>query len=183
MPQIPLPFRIILLVFLLALPNGGAKKTAVMEQVCWADGRTDILVLADECPPPLPPLEALPLWLSWYDPAKCYDATGRVIEDINCDSDPTVMAGGTAVTPAMYGDSAACLPKWFDRRVRVKGIGDWHCLDTGGDIIPTYREIYHPTLGFVTLWLIPIDVLHDYTQPEPWWAYLPIEAGAWELLP
>lgn len=181
MPQLPLPLIIVALILL--APVQAEKKTAVTE--CWADGRTDVLVMAnpDECPPPLPPLEQVPLWMSWYDPAKCYDGYGRVIENINCDGNPRVMAGGTAVTEAMYGYAAACLPEWFDGRVWVKGIGEWHCLDVGGAVIPTYREVYHPILGFVVMWVLPLDVLHDHTQPDPWWQYLPIEPGAWEYLP
>lgn len=162
---------------LLLAPVQADKKTAVAG--CWADGRTDVLVMVDECPPPLPAVAELPLWLSWYDPAKCYDEAGNVIENINCDSNPRVMAGGTAVTPAMYGYAAACVPQWFDDRVAVKGVGEWHCLDVGGAVIPTYREIFWPGRGFVTTWVLPIDVLYSHTQPEPWWQYLPIEAGAW----
>ena len=178
--MLQLPHPLIILIALLLAPAPPDKKAAT---ACWSDGRADVLIMADGCPPPLPETAEMVLWLSWFDPAKCYDEDGRVIENINCDSDPTVMAGGTAVTSAMYGYAAACLPEWFDGRVRVVGVGDWHCLDVGGAVIPTYREIFWPGRGFVTLWLIPIDVLHDYTQPAPWWQYLPIEADGWELHP
>ncbi|MCB1713584.1 MAG: hypothetical protein KDK05_00435 [Candidatus Competibacteraceae bacterium] len=178
MQQIPPLAHVVVLVALLLAPGTADKKTAVSG--CWADGRTDVLVMTTECPPPLPPLEALPLWLSWYDPALCWE-NGRVIENINCDADPTTMAGGTAVSPEMYGYAAACVPVWFDQTVRVKGIGAWHCLDVGGAVIPTYREIFDPQAGFITQWVLPIDILHDSTQPDPWWQYLPIAAGAWEV--
>lgn len=182
MPQIPLPIRLIFALLLVLAPVDGAKKTAVVAQGCWADGRTDVVVLTKECPPPLPPLPELPLWMSWYDPAKCYDENGRVIENINCDENPRVMAGGTAVSAAMYGVAGACLPQWFGKRLVIRGIGERLCLDTGGAILPTYREIYHPKQGFVTMWIIPFDALEHYTAP-PWWQYLPVEADAWELLP
>ena len=173
-PQLPLP--IVLIALLAAPPTDPGKKPA-----CWADGRTDILVLVDECPPPLPPLEEVPLWLSWYDPALCYDEAGNVIENINCNEDPSAMAGGTAVTEAMYGYAGACLPQWFDRQIWIEPIGLRHCLDTGGAVVPTWREIFYPGRGFVTLWVIPFDALEHYQEP-PWWQYLPVEPGAWELV-
>jgi len=181
MPQIPLPIRLVVALLLTLAPVDGAKKTAVTEG-CWSDGRKDIMVLTEECPPPMPPLDEMTLWLSWYDPALCYDADGNVIENINCDASPETMAGGTAVSPEMYGYAAACLPGWFDQVVVIELIGQRHCLDTGGDVVPTYREIYHPRQGFITLWIIPIDVLAHHTNP-PWWQYLPVEADDWEVLP
>lgn len=173
-----LPLLVIQLIALLAIPPADGKKEAVAG--CWSDGRTDILVMVDECPPPLPPLDELPLWLSWYDPALCYDAAGRVIENINCNEDPSTMAGGTAVTEAMYGYAGACLPQWFDRQIEIEHLGLRHCLDTGGAVVPTYREIFYPGRGFVTLWVIPFDALEHYQEP-PWWQYLPIEPDGWEL--
>lgn len=176
-PHMPLP--IVLIALLATPPTGDGKKDFVGG--CWADGRTDILVLTDECPPPLPPLEEIPLWLSWYDSALCYDENGNIIVNINCNEDPAHMAGGTPVTEEMYGYAGACLPQWFDRQIWIEPIGLRHCLDTGGAVMPTYREIFYPGRGFVTLWVIPFDALEHYQEP-PWWQYLPIEPDGWELV-
>ncbi|MCA9930206.1 MAG: hypothetical protein KC419_17105 [Anaerolineales bacterium] len=176
MPQVPVPIRFI--IFLALMFDSGALGDD--PQVCWSDGRTDILVLADECPPHLPSLDEFPLWLSWYDPALCYDAAGNIIENINCDVNPANMAGGTAVTSEMYGYAGACLPQWFDRHLMITGVGERQCLDTGGAIVPTYREIYHPQRGFITIWLIPFDALEHHARP-PWWEYNLVEPSDWYL--
>jgi len=161
-------------------PTGGEAQRPSIE--CWSDGRADVLILVDYCPPTPPPLEEMTLWLSWYDPAECYDENGRVIENINCDEDPTVLAGGTAVADHLYGEVVACAADWplGETAVTVPGIGSWLCLDRGGDIRPTYREIYHPERGFVTMWVLPIDVLHHADDP-PWWQFLPIAPEDWNL--
>ena len=182
MPQVPVPFVLLAMLLALIAPPTEAKKTAAPG--CWSDGRKDVIVRVDECPPEPPPLEEMTLWLSWYDPALCYDDDGNVIENINCDANPEAMAGGTAVSADLYGNVAACPLPWKlgESVVYVPGIGSWLCLDRGGDIRPTYREIYHPQQGFVTLWVLPIDVLYSHDAPPPWWEYLPIEADSWQLL-
>ncbi|MCP4419732.1 MAG: hypothetical protein GY805_24235 [Chloroflexi bacterium] len=62
----------------------------------------------------------------------------------------------------------------------IKEIGQRHCLDTGGNILPTYREIYHLGLGFVVMWVIPIDILAHYPAP-PWYEFMPVKAGTWSV--
>lgn len=156
----------------------------VVDNSCWSDGRKDILVRVDDdtCPPPMPPLEQMTLWLSWYDPAKCYDENGNVIKNINCDENPREMAAGMAVEGA-YGQVCACIPQWdIEDVVHVEGIGSWTCQDRGGDVRPTYRRIYHPKFGFVYMWILPIDVLADYENP-PAWEFEPIAPEDWYLVP
>ena len=128
---------------------------------------TAVLCLALMMPgiPTPPPVEQMPLFLSWYDPALCHDDNGGIL--INCDSDPSVMAGGTAVTDDMYGYAAACIPEWFDRVLTIPGVGQRHCLDTGGAVQITYRETYTGA-GFVWGWVVVVDVLAHYEQPPPW---------------
>lgn len=190
MPQIPLPSRLLIILMLLLVPAQLSKKAApvpVPVEVdvagCWADGRKDVLVMVDECPPAPPPLEDMTLWLSWYDPAECYDENGRVVVNINCDSDPSTLAGSLPVTADLYGQVCACTAQWplGEAVVHVAGIGSWLCQDRGGDIRPTYREIYHPQLGFVTMWILPIDVLADYENP-PVWQFEPIHPDDWHVV-
>jgi hypothetical protein len=95
-----------------------------------------------------PPIEEMPLFLSWYDPALCLNGGNP----INCDADPSVMAGGTAVTDDMYGYAAACIPEWFDRTLTIPGIGTRHCLDTGGDVKIAFREVYTADGLFIRGW-------------------------------
>ena len=109
-----------------------------------------------------PPVSEMPLFLSWYDPELCKPENGGVM--INCDSDPTRMAGGTAVTADMYGYAAACPAEWFDRVIMIPGVGERRCLDTGGAIKVTYRRTYTSN-GFVWGWCVYVDILHQHETP------------------
>lgn len=112
-----------------------------------------------------PPIEEMPLFLSWYDPALCQPENGGIMT--NCDSNPAGLAGGTAVTDDIYGKVAACLPGWFDRWITIDGIGRFHCLDTGGAVQVVYRETYTPQ-GFMWGWCVILDVLWHYEEPPGW---------------
>jgi len=111
-----------------------------------------------------PPIEEMPLFLSWYDPALCDDNHGIMI---NCDSDPSTLAGGTAVTDEIYGVAAACIPEWFDMWLDIPGVGRRHCLDTGGAIQIVFRETYTGD-GFVWGWCVVVDLLEHHEEPPAW---------------
>lgn len=119
------------------------------------------------CPPPMPPLGEMEIWASVYDPAHCYDENGRVIRNINCDSDPTVMATSLPVAD-YYGVAAACRPEWIGKTLIVEGIGERPCLDTGPAIVPTFRVVYDPDEGFVERWVIVVDFLEHHDRPPDW---------------
>lgn len=99
----------------------------------------------------------LPLWTSYYMPP---------LGGINCDSDCSVVADGTAVTDC-YDWCVACPIGWYGRWLDLGDIGQWQCRDHGGAIHPVYGERYTPE-GFVTGWSIPIDLL---VREEPPFAY------------
>lgn len=134
------------------------KLALLLGLICTPDGY---------CYPPAPPIEEMPIWASYYDPALCYDENGRVIENINCDDSPDILA--TSVPTAdYYGIAAACYEDWIGMTLVVYGIGERPCLDTGGAIKPTYRMVYDPERGFVTIWVIVVDFLEHHNAPPTW---------------
>ena len=64
--------------------------------------------------------DELSVRVSWYDPARCL-----LGQSINCDSDPTVVADGTAVADC-YGWCIACPEGWY-----WNVIVGWICWATG----------------------------------------------------
>jgi hypothetical protein len=110
--------------------------------------------------------------ISTYDPA---------MGGTNCDGD----CGHTAtrpVTPDMYEWAAACPAGWTTRGettiVHFQFRDVW-CVDRGGAVHPTWREVYTPE-GFRQMWVIVIDIME--ANPENhWWSYSTIPAGEWSL--
>lgn len=66
---------------------------------------------------------------------------------------------------------AACPLPWLRKTIHIKGRGDWHCLDTYGDINYRSGPIWHQALN---AWVFPIDLL------APTGHYL-IPAGSWYI--
>jgi len=108
---------------------------------------TLLLALANgaECPPSL---HEMPIVTTWYDYA---------LGGINCDSDCSMMADGSAsVDATYYGDdivsTAACIQEWVGETVMIDGLGIFRCRDTGGDMIIEFNDVYRE-------WVIHLDVL------------------------
>ena len=105
-----------------------------------------IIITITQCIIPMPPLGHMMVIHSRYDPALCADGY-----TINCDSDPTMFADGTAVLPESYNVTAACLPEWLGATITT-AYGSWLCRDRGGMIRPYWS-------GYWNEWVIPVDVL------------------------
>lgn len=109
-------------------------------------------------PPPIPPLEAMPIYASWYNPAW---------GGINCDHDCTQLAIAP-MRDEWYGRVAACPPGFTTRgwttEFHIAGLGSFLCLDRGGAIKITYRTVYTRD-GFQDLWVIVLDFMVEETPP------------------
>lgn len=123
----------------------------------------------------MPHTDTLPILVSWYDPALCYDEGGNVIKNINCDDDPTQLAT-MPMDERLYGRVAACHADWTKRFhttvVILPGIGRFWCVDRGGRIEPTCRDLYDPNRGWYYGCVNLIDILWDSTRwGEPAWQF------------
>lgn len=108
----------------------------------------------------------LPLFLSIYDPAICDT------HPTNCDGDPD-FGTGIPFADEWYEVAAACPVDWVWQTITVPGIGEWHCIDTGGRIHPQFREVWNfsaePVLEWQ--WVIVLDVCYPHHEAGwPWWA-------------
>ena len=84
----------------------------------------------------------LAILITWYDPK---------LGGINCDSDCSMLADGSATANAIYYgnapvSTAACLREWIGRTVTIDGLGTFLCRDTGGGIVTKYNEIHQRTV-------------------------------------
>lgn len=113
---------------------------------------TACLLLAGPHDVCVPPVEELPVLVTYYDPLTCITPDGTIEVNINCDSDPTRFADGTAVSSANYGNTAACIPEWLGREITLEGVGTVTCRDTGGSIAVVYNDYYGR-------WVIHVDMM------------------------
>ncbi len=111
-----------------------------------------------KCATPAPAIEEMPILVTWYNPALCYEGL-----TINCDSDPSVLADGQGWEVADYGRVAACIPQWLGRTIRFKN-RELKCRDAGGMILPRWDD-YHRA------WVIPVDVLSQTAVTDNYWLY------------
>lgn len=114
-------------------------------------------------------VDDLPVFPSTYDPAICQD------HPINC-SDPSDPWHGAVrrLSPDDYGRVAACPLDWLNRTIEIADIPlAVKCEDTGGRIMPMYREVwvFDGPPHIEMMWVIVIDVLWNHTaDPWPWWS-------------
>lgn len=125
---------------------------------------TACLLLAGPNDVCIPPLEELPVLVTYYDPLTCINPNGTIEVNINCDSDPTSFADGTAVSALNYGNTAACIPEWLGREVTLVGLGTYTCHDTGGSITVAYNEYYEQ-------WVIHMDIMLAAEPEYNYWLY------------
>jgi hypothetical protein len=117
---------------------------------CTEMNHEQYLCVADE--------SELPLFLSIYDPAICEE------HPINCDGD-TAFGTGIPFGEEWYNVAAACPLDWVGSQVSVGGIGDYHCMDTGGRIHPQFRPVWTFEPGKaekVWMWVIVVDVCYPH---------------------
>lgn len=97
---------------------------------------------------PPPPIETLPILVTWYDPA---------LGGINCGGGCDTLADGTKWNGSHYYTTAACLVEW---RGGVVVFGDYSltCRDTGGAIKRSWNEHYQR-------WVVHVDILAPADNP------------------